>query len=427
MEADTVDHAEYHRGGKKVQQTVSFDRGGVHPVSRSRSMTILAICFLVVLFDGFDTISITFVAPKLAELWGVSPAAMTPAFLGTSLGAVIGYMICGPLERHFGRRPVAVLSVVWFSAGTLATTLVTGITGLAAIRFLTAVGLGAALPIAISSATGTVTARHRGTAAILTAAGLSVGGVVAGISGAPLMAQFGWPAVFIVGGILPLILLPAIYLFIRDVGIREDATRGGNPVAALFATGMAWRTILLWGFAFLVFVDAYALIFWIPSLLVSSGLPKTIAPASAAAFSLGGMVGAVSLVFLIARLGGVRTLMIPCLVGIGAVAFFSLAEPSPRALMPVVFAMGAGFIACCVGQSALAVALYPPQVRTTGVGWAAAAGRIGSVFGPAIGGAVVYLAWTPQQIVLTAVVPAGLALLLLGVLSRQATQPRPAA
>lgn len=383
----------------------------------SSAVAIVATCFLVVLVDGIDTISITFVAPTLAGIWGLPPAAMTPAFSGTSVGAVIGYMLAGPLERSFGRRSMTIASILLFSAGTLATVLATGISALAAIRLVTAVGLGMALPIAISAATDSVPTQRRGTIAILTASGLSVGGVVAGIGGAPLIRHFGWPSVFIAGGVLPLLLLPLVYLNISDRETGQNAER--NPVAALFADGIAVRTLLLWLFAFLVFVDAYALIFWIPSLLSNMGLPKALAPTSAAAFSMGGMIGSLSLIFLIKHLGSARTLLIPCAIGIAAVIAFGLVDPTPGKLMTVVFAMGAGFIACCVGQSALAVALYPPNVRTTGVGWAAAAGRIGSIFGPGVGGAVVYLGWTPQQIVLTAVLPAVCALLLLIVFSVQ--------
>jgi len=77
-----------------------------------------------------------------------------------------------------------------------------------------------------------------------------------------------------------------------------------------------------------------------------------------------------------------------------------------------------------VGQSALAVSYYPlavsyypPEIRTTGVGWAAASGRIGSIVGPALGGLMLALNWSPRDIVLTAVVPAAAALAVLAALA----------
>ncbi|TFL13121.1 hypothetical protein CSC67_14600 [Pusillimonas caeni] len=50
-------------------------------------------------------------------------------------------------------------------------------------------------------------------------------------------------------------------------------------------------------------------------------------------------------------------------------------------MLPLIAGLDAGSIACCVGQSVLAVSFYPPALRTAGVGWAAALGRIGSIVG----------------------------------------------
>lgn len=390
-------------------------------IGKESVFATMLLCFLIVTLDGFDTIAITFVAPILAKDWGISPAAMVPTFLATSVGAVVGYMSCGPLTLRFGARAMALSSVIVFGLGSLATVLASDIASLTVLRFVTALGLGGALPIAIARAADLMPGRKSATAAMIIATGISAGGVLAGIAGGPLMAHFGWKSVFIVGGILPLLLLPWIAITIRD-GVAKARPVAGNAVSALFGNGMANATLTLWLFALLVFVIAYALISWMPTLALQMALPPEKAAAVAAAFSLGGLVGDLLLIFLSARVQTTMTLLIAAVIGLAGIVAFGLAGISVGAIMPLVVLMGMGFIPCCVAQSALAVTMYPAELRTTGIGWAAAVGRIGSIAGPGVGGLVLALGWPPQQVVLAAAVPAIAAILLLLVLLKNARQ-----
>lgn len=382
-------------------------------IGKEPVLATMLLCFLIVTLDGFDTISITFVAPILARDWGMAPAAMVPVFLATSVGAVIGYMACGPLALRFGTRSLALGSVLLFGLGSLATVLAGDIVSLTALRFITALGLGGALPVAISRAADLMPGRRSATAAMIIATGISAGGVLAGIAGGPLMAHAGWTSIFIVGGVLPLLLLPWIAIAIRDDGARLRHASGGNAVSALFGKGLGGATAMLWLFAFLVFLIAYALTSWLPTLALQIGLAPEKAPAVAAAFAMGGLIGDVLLILLSARVHTATTLLVSATLGLVGVLLFGLVGVSEAAIMPLVILIGMGFIPCCVAQSALAVALYPAALRTTGIGWAAAMGRLGSIAGPGVGGLVLASGWPPQQIVLTAAIPAVAAILLL--------------
>jgi AAHS family 4-hydroxybenzoate transporter-like MFS transporter len=66
---------------------------------------------------------------------------------------------------------------------------------------------------------------------------------------------------------------------------------------------------------------------------------------------------------------------------------------------------GAGVTASQIGQLTLAVALYPTGSRTTGVGWAAALGRAGSIVGPGVAGILLALALPGQDIILLTTLP----------------------
>jgi predicted MFS family arabinose efflux permease len=65
---------------------------------------ICAVCFCVMAVDGFDTAAIAYVAPSLTQLWHLPQAAMTPAFVATSAGAVVGYVASGAIARTIPRR-----------------------------------------------------------------------------------------------------------------------------------------------------------------------------------------------------------------------------------------------------------------------------------------------------------------------------------
>ena len=50
--------------------------------------------------------------------------------------------------------------------------------------------------------------------------------------------------------------------------------------------------------------------------------------------------------------------------------------------------------------------LYPGPLRTTGIGWSSAMGRVGSIVGPAIAGAFLHLNWPANDIIALASIPA---------------------
>src|SRR5258708_7774350 len=118
------------------------------PTTEVARIRLLAasLCFLTILLDGYDTAVVSFAAPRLAHDWSLPAAAFTPAFIATSLGAVIGYLSCGALTARFGHRHVVAASVGFFGLMSLLTVASVGIPSLTALRFITALGLGGAIP-----------------------------------------------------------------------------------------------------------------------------------------------------------------------------------------------------------------------------------------------------------------------------------------
>lgn len=374
--------------------------------------TVLVLCFLTILLDGFDTTSIGFVVPTLVKAWGLPPQAFTPAFVMTSLGAVVGYLASGHLSQRWGRRGAVLASVALFALGTLFTALVSTVAELAVLRLITGAGLGAALPACLSLSVEGFDPRRREVVTVAVAAGLGVGVTIAGLSGGALVGHYGWPSVFVVGGVVPLLLLPVLWWQLpADAAPAEGAVRGATgraddaAVRHLFEGPLRWKTVLLWSFSFLVFTAMYALTFWVPTLLASFGFSPEKAPLGSAAIGAGGFVAGLVLVPLTAWFGARRVLGVAMCGGVALIVTLSRAELAPGVVLFTLGALGGCLISGTLGQSVLAVAMYPAASRTAGVGWSAALGRIGSIVGPAVGGALISIGQSPREVLFTLCLP----------------------
>ena len=235
------------------------------------------LCALVLFVDGFDVQTITYVAPTITREWGLNRGELWPALTGGLVGIMLGAIFLAPLADRFGRRRVIVYSCVTFGALTLLTLAADSLFSLAALRFLTGLGLGSALPNAIGLASEYAPHKRRALVVMFVGSGVSLGAIGAGIAATHLVEPFGWRAVFVVGGILPLLLaavlggwLPESIRFAAlvpgrraeakrllralkpEVGdddveiVSRDSEAGQVTVRDLFADGRGLATLCLW-------------------------------------------------------------------------------------------------------------------------------------------------------------------------------------
>lgn len=381
----------------------------------SREWMLILICFCVMAVDGFDTASIAYVAPTLALKWKISHAALTPAFVMTSIGAVIGYLMSGWLVGWHGRAKVIIWTMIAFALLSICTVFVGSILTMSITRFFTAICLGCALPATISSGAEGATEHRRVAATIVITTGLSAGTALGGALASLLIAHYGWQSVFVVGGVLPLVLLPFVRSTLRSVDdryasdslVRDMSLEKGRKsgIGTLLKGPFALPTLLIWSIAFLSFLVTYQFLFWMPTLLLSYGFSPAGAALGSMAGSVGGIAGNLILLTFVGRYGVQRSLIFIACVAIACMACLGLGAVDHGLVLVLVAGVGAGTISSCVGQATLAVLAYPPRLRTTGVGCAAAAGRIGAIVGPATGGALLSLGFAAQQIVLISCLP----------------------
>ena len=378
---------------------------------------VLALTFAVAVTDGLDAQIIGFTAPQIAAEFGIGNDRLGPVFSAALVGMTVGALVFGTLGDRLGRRHTMIFCVVLFGGGTLATAFVSDVTQLMALRLLTGLGLGGALPNAVTLVAECAPTRQRALLVTLMYIGFSVGGMVGGLIAGDLVVERGWRAMFLVGGGLPLALavllvglLPESPQFLarRDGSgaalarlltradpaggyaaqdrytVPEPAAHAG--VGALLRDGRLRNTLLLWLAFFINLMVLFFLMSWLPKLLVDAGVPLARAIRTAVVFGVGGVLGALVLAWLSARYNPRRMLATFFALGALSIMAIALGDEQYAVVMAACFATGLFAGAAQVGLYPIATQVYPSAMRATGVGSAQAWGRIGSIFGPLAGG-----------------------------------------
>lgn len=390
---------------------------------------LLLTCAAVLFLDGFDTQAVGYVAPALAKEWGLTKAALGPVFSAGLFGLMIGALLFGPLADRIGRKKIIILSTLAFGIGTLVTAFVQDVNSLLAVRFLTGLGLGGAMPNAIAMTSEFNPRRRRATMVMIMFCGFSVGAALGGLLAAALIPQFGWRSVFVVGGAAPLLLVPILALrlpesvrFLALTGrahqrvaellglinpkaafapgtqfvIHEPELRG-IPVLHLFRDGRAPVTLLLWVVFFMSLLDLYFLSNWLPTVLNDLGASMSAAAAIGSMLQVGGVVGTFALGSIIDRFS-FRALALVYFIAVFAVGAIGQLGHSVLFVTMAIFAAGFCIVGGQIAANALAAGFYPTPVRATGVGWALGIGRVGSIVGPLIGGALLSASWSTASV-----------------------------
>ncbi|CAJ0896285.1 MFS transporter [Ralstonia flatus] len=431
-----------------------------HPLSPFQ-VTIVVLCFLVVAIDGFDTAAIGFIAPAIRADWNLGAAQLAPLFGAGLAGLMAGAFVFGPLADRRGRKSVLLASVLFFGLASLASAWSGTLWELVVLRFLTGLGLGGAMPNAITLTSEYCPERRRSFLVTTMFCGFTVGSALGGLASAALIDAYGWRSVLIVGGISPLVLalllartLPESIRFLvmanrppervalalqriaptadlRDVTFVVGEERGTkSPVSRLFAPKLVRGTLLFWLTFFMSLLVIYLLSSWLPTLLRGTGLSLRTAALITAMFQIGGTVGAIVLGWLMDRVNPHYVLAASyALAGVFIAAVGSLAT-TPWAAATAVFLAGFCISGSQVGANALSASFYPTDCRATGVSWANGIGRLGSVLG-SVGGATM-LSMDLGMPTLFAVIGvpaliAGATMLSLGVVRRTAVEQRMAA
>ena len=394
---------------------------------------LLLTCAAVLFLDGFDTQAIGYVAPAVAKEWSLTKGALGPVFSAGLFGLMIGALVFGPLADRIGRKKIIIFSTLAFGIGALVTAFVQDVNMLLAIRFLTGLGLGGAMPNAIAMTSEFNPRRRRATMVMIMFCGFSVGAALGGFLAAAMIPQFGWRSVFVVGGVAPLLLVPILALKLPE-SVRFLALTGranervaqllgfispqtafvpatqfvvnepeltGVPVLHLFREGRTLVTLLLWVMFFMSLLDIYFLANWLPTVLNDLGASVSSAVLIGSMLQVGGVVGTFALGSVIDRFS-FRALALVYFIAVFAVGAIGQLGYSVVFVTMAIFVAGFCVIGGQIAANALAAAFYPTSVRATGVGWALGIGRVGSIIGPLVGGMLLTMKWSTASVFMAA-------------------------
>ena len=389
---------------------------GVAVAERSH-LRVAWLCGAVLFIEGYDIASVGYAVPSLVDAWKVRPQAFTPVLTAGNIGLLLGSLCAGLLGDRLGRKPVLIGCSVLFGLFSLLSASAGSPLHLAELRFLTGLGLGGGIPLAVALAADLAPPTARGRLVILMCLGIGIGFAVGGLLASQLVSLFGWPAIFVTGGALPLAMVPVLLLWLPESVNLRAPTRKPSLVNALFQNGLTSTTLLLWPINLLNLLGIYFIIQWTPAILHSAGISPSQAILGTTMYAVGTIIGPLAIATIVDRFGIERVLS--CALAFGAFCELSIGLLNPRLWLLAVIICGAGIGAGSqTGINSLSGLAYPPAIRATGAGWALGAGRIGTISGPLLGGLLLSLGFRPQNMFLAAAIPAFGATLLMAILGR---------
>jgi AAHS family 4-hydroxybenzoate transporter-like MFS transporter len=388
------------------------------PWSGYQKFLVFATAMTIIL-DGLDNQLLGAAVPALMREWSLPRPAFVPVQTVGMIGMMVGGAIGGILGDRLGRRVALLGSVVSFGILTVLVSFAGGVTMLAVLRFFAGLGLGGAMPNAAALSSEYVPRRQRPFAVTLTIVCIPLGGSLAGFVGGQVLPRFGWRALFLVGGIVPLLIAavllrvlpesprylarlperwPQLRTLLRRLGHRVpddavfvDATEKAVArvsVRELLLPDYRSDTLALCASFFFCLLSVYVGTNWVPVMLAAAGFDVGTASYGLTAFNLGGVAGAILGAVVIMRVGSRLTMLVMAAGAVAGAVVLAFMTIGPQSAVAVLFMLAwtGGLInAVQTTMYALAAHVYPTAVRATGVGTAVAFGRIGGVLSPLVG------------------------------------------
>ncbi len=402
----------------------------------SLQKTLFVLFIVAVALDGFDLQSIGFLAPYIGKSLGIGMAQFGAVFSLGLVGLCIGSVLVPAIANRVGRRGCLLAILAYVGILSIATAFASTRAQLIALRLLTSIGLGGAMPLLAALTAEYTPTRYRALNICLLCAAIPAGGLCAALLGRVILPLWGWPSVFIAGGIAPLLIGGLLFVYLpsslsahRSEQSRDDAFRAWAvrlwpaaiiPIQSLrirkpprqtsslrqLFDNAAWRvTLPIWTAFFMSLLVLYFLVNWIPALLSEASFPPSIGVLAITMFSLGGIVGAIAQGPLMSWCGSNRLIVIELALVAALVVSIGHVSLTPTVISALTFAIGWTLQGSQAGLNSFVAIHYQDAVRATAIGWALGTGRLGSIAGGLLGGLALATGWPPRSILAAAAIP----------------------
>ncbi|MEH0109522.1 aromatic acid/H+ symport family MFS transporter [Tersicoccus sp. MR15.9] len=360
-----------------------------------RTLIAVIVCWLLVVFDGYDLIVYGTVQNQLISRtgWGLNAASAGTIGSLAFVGMMIGAVFAGRMADTWGRKRTVLGCALVFSLFTVLCALAPGAAVFGILRLLAGIGLGGLVPTANALAAELIPARWRSMTATLMMSGVPIGGSIAALAGLSLIPTFGWPSMFLVAVVALVILVPIGFAVLPEtlatVGrdAAADAPEHDKPGFGHLLRAPYLGMSILFAVATLFTLFAwYGLGTQLPKIMASTGFDLGPALLFTLALNLGAVAGSLLTAWAGDRFGSVPTAIVAAVLA-GVSLILLLTHPGSTGfvyLLLVLAGVGTHGTQCLI--IAAIAGRYPDHLRGTALGWALGVGRIGAVLAPQISG-----------------------------------------
>ena len=382
---------------------------------------LLAIGFFVITFSGYELSVFGSIVPVVIKEWNISTTQV--GFIGSSamFGMMLGAILLSFLADKFGVKKLLIVSIFIFNFFIVCATFTNSGLMFGICRFMAGVGSGGATPIVISLLTEYSPKANKAKMVAFAICGNQIGGILAPLVAMNVMPQFGWKPVLWLS-ILPLLLIPVFVKVIPESArylsqsnqtdklnatltkidpnyqavlestketITFDAEDEKNAEKVsylkLFNKRYALGTVLITLIYICGLLTINGVNVWLPQVMNSNGYALGSSLTFSVVLNLGTLLGTVLWAIMVDKVG-FRVLM-PIIYSVGAISLFGMGIKA-NLLVLYLFVGLIGMFAFSAHSlmNTFASQYYPAEIRTTGVGFANATGRIGGMLGPIVGG-----------------------------------------
>ena len=405
-----------------------------------REIATLVIVSVILFLDGFDMYFLGKILPAIAEGLGGTSEDMGPVVTYQQVGMAIGAFIMPPLADRIGRKPVLGLCLLGFGTLSLWAAWSTSFMMLAWLRGISGVFFSAMLPVGLALLSESTPKRRRALFMSIALVCFSGGNLGSGIMVAGFLQELGWEGFFIFGGVVPLAALLLLFFVPESLSFRvnrnpEDARiaahllrlRPGLQLAgderfhlgdqdevdrlgplAMFGKRYLIQTILLFSICFFSLGNIALMANWLATFLYEmADLPLETFAFYMVIGYFGGASGTLVMGWLMDRVNPYW--LITCYFLVDAAAILAIGFVPPQAAIAFVTALIVWNFCQVGGQTGInnmATLAYPPEMRSSGIGWAGGVGRLGGIVFPYLGFLALAASLPLATIMTVAAVPA---------------------
>lgn len=398
------------------------------PMSRLQIRAV-AVAIALMLIDGMDVAVAAYAAPALSTSWSLDPVTLGFLLSSGLVGMAAGSLFLTPFSDKIGRRRMMLVALVLVSAGMVLSVFAVDVIQLMAFRILAGLGIGgmiANLNVYVSEYSSD---KRRGSIFGLYTAGFAIGATLGGFIAGPLIPQFGWRSVFVVGAAASVVMLAVTWRFLPEsldyliskrpqnalsqlntilvqmsrpalVELPElpqnEQTQKG--IKSLLSGRMAAQTLLLWLGYGLMIAAYYFASTWTPKLIATSSGDDSLGVTMGLMVNFGGIIGcfifSILAVFLRSRHLLLGSLTASALIYV----LFGMAFNQTSLAIIIGALLGVVTSANVAGFYATTPSLFPAALRGTGVGWMVGIGRLVSIISPILVGYLLAGGWKAENI-----------------------------